>query len=1011
MRVVFTARFGAGLLGLILTSAVWAQSTAALEGTVTDSSGAVVPAAKIVVRNLATGEERAALSDSAGVYLAPSLPVGTYSVSVTAPGMQKVVANNILLEIGRTVQQSFTLRAASSSETVEVAAAAPLVTSETVDVGAVIDQKTVQDIPLNGRHFLDMGFLVPGSVTPPQNAGLAAPLRGQGFFGFNSAGSRDDTINFMMNGINLNDPSNNQITFQPTIATVQEFKVDNMTFSAEYGRNSGAIVNIATRSGTNLWHGELYEYLRNNAMDARNFGNPKGLQAQSPFHRNQFGGDGGGPIKKDKTFFYLSYEGLRHVQGIPLSSTVLTDAQRAQAAATGDAVVRKLLTLIPTANSPGGVFISSATAPVSLDQGTVNFSHSFSDSSRLNVYYAYQSDLRNEPPSTLNNTLPGYGDTRTGHRQLLTVNHTEVLSNSLVNEARLGFNRIHITFIPIANLSSTDYGINNGTSLMPQINIAGGTLEFGGVSGEPNGRGDYTAVLSDSLNWVRGKHSIKLGGEYRRINNNNFTYSPGSFTFSSITAFINDQATGFAANPSNQASRIYGNALGFFVQDSYRVLPNFMVVAGLRYDWNSTPTEGAGRFVVFDPTTRSLVPSTQPFNQSLSFEPRLGFSWDVFGHGKAVIRAAYALQTDQPKTSLVAGLASNPPNAFPVSFSPTPATPFVTFSNAFALAGGSVSPTSIARNYKDAYVQSWNFNIQQQLSSSLSVMAGYFANKGTDLNIGRNYNQFIGGARPYPALSANSPIFPGRPLANITVYESGGNSTYNALWLTATKRMAKGLQFNTSYTWSKSIDYNSRNVQGVAVQDSYNLRGDRGLSDYDARHRLVLNGLYNLPFHGNRLVEGWELATILTLQSGNPVTFFTSNRSLTGSGNIRASATGPVQVGYSPAPNGNATYVAYVQNPTVFYDQGNAFGNVGRNVVIGPGFSNLDFAIIKNVKLREHLTWQVRGDAFDILNHANLGQPGGTVGTSTFGQITNTRWPTGDSGSSRQLQVAMKLTF
>jgi hypothetical protein len=586
-----------------------------------------------------------------------------------------------------------------------------------------------------------------------------------------------------------------------------------------------------------------------------------------------------------------------------------------------------------------------------------------------------------------------------------------VLSNSLVNEARLGFNRIHITFIPIANLSSTDYGINNGTSLMPQINIAGGTLEFGGVSGEPNGRGDYTAVLSDSLNWVRGKHSIKLGGEYRRINNNNFTYSPGSFTFSSITAFINDQATGFAANPSNQASRIYGNALGFFVQDSYRVLPNFMVVAGLRYDWNSTPTEGAGRFVVFDPTTRSLVPSTQPFNQSLSFEPRLGFSWDVFGHGKTVIRAAYALQTDQPKTSLVAGLASNPPNAFPVSFSPTPATPFVTFSNAFALAGGSVSPTSIARNYKDAYVQSWNFNIQQQLSSSLSVMAGYFANKGTDLNIGRNYNQFIGGARPYPALSANSPIFPGRPLANITVYESGGNSTYNALWLTATKRMAKGLQFNTSYTWSKSIDYNSRNVQGVAVQDSYNLRGDRGLSDYDARHRLVLNGLYNLPFHGNRLVEGWELATILTLQSGNPVTFFTSNRSLTGSGNIRASATGPVQVGYSPAPNGNATYVAYVQNPTVFYDQGNAFGNVGRNVVIGPGFSNLDFAIIKNVKLREHLTWQVRGDAFDILNHANLGQPGGTVGTSTFGQITNTRWPTGDSGSSRQLQVAMKLTF
>jgi hypothetical protein len=436
-----------------------------------------------------------------------------------------------------------------------------------------------------------------------------------------------------------------------------------------------------------------------------------------------------------------------------------------------------------------------------------------------------------------------------------------------------------------------------------------------------------------------------------------------------------------------------------------------MVVAGLRWDWNSTPTEGGGRFVVFDSTTSRLVSSTQPFNQSLRFEPRLGFSWDVFGHGKTVIRAAYAVQTDQPKTALVTGLASNPPNAFPVSFSPTAATPFVTFSNAFSLAGGSVSPTSIARNYKDAYVQSWNFNVQQELSNSLGMMAGYFANKGTDLNIARNYNQFAGGVRPYPLLSASSPIFPGRPLANITVNESDGNSNYNALWLTFNKRMARGLQFNTSYTWSKSIDYNSRNVQGVSVQDSNNLRGDRGLSDYDARHRLVLNGLYSLPFHGNRLVEGWELATILTLQSGNPVTFFTTNRTLTGSGTIRASVTGPVGTSFSPALNGNATYVAYIQNPAAFYDQGNAFGNLGRNTVIGPGFSNLDFAVVKNVKLRESLSWQIRADAFDLLNHANLGQPGATVGTSSFGQITNTRWPTGDSGSSRQLQVAMKLVF
>src|SRR5260370_16339476 len=225
--------FCAVLLILASANSSLAQSTATLEGTVTDATGAVVPGAKIVVHNQATGEDRNVESDTTGVYLVPSLPVGTYRVNVTAPGMQSVVSNNIPLEVGRTVQQNFSLRVASSSEVVEVTGVASVVTSETVTVGSVIDQRTVQEIPLNGRHFLDMGFLVPGPVTPPHNAGLAPPLRGQGFFGFNTPGVRDDTVNFMLNGINLNDPSNNQITFQPTIATIQEFKEDNSTFTTE----------------------------------------------------------------------------------------------------------------------------------------------------------------------------------------------------------------------------------------------------------------------------------------------------------------------------------------------------------------------------------------------------------------------------------------------------------------------------------------------------------------------------------------------------------------------------------------------------------------------------------------------------------------------------------------------------------------------------------------------------------------------------------------------------------
>lgn len=1002
----------------------FAQSTSTIQGTITDTTGGYVPNAKVVIHNMGTGEERTAQSDNAGFYAMASLPVGTYRVTVTAPGMQTVVANNVVLQVGSTHAQNFTLSVAAAQTEIQVTGAAPVIASETVAVGTVINQETVQEMPLNGRHFIDLSLLIPGSVTPPQNGFLTAPLRGQGSFAFNSAGNREDQINYMINGINLNDPVQNQITFQPTINTVQEFKVDNSTYGAEYGRNSGSIVNIATRSGNNDFHGEVYEFLRNNYFDARNFANPQGVP-QSPFKRNQFGADAGGPIRRDKAFFFLSYEGLIQRQSVPLSTAVLSDAQRAQAQAQGDSVVQKLLPLIPRANSAGGFFVSSAVAPVDIHQGTANISYSLSDSNRLNGYFAFQHDLRNEPPTSAGNNLPGFGDTREGRRQLFTFNDTKTFSPSLVNEARLGYNRIHITFDALNTLNPASFGISDGVDSaigLPQISVTG-AFSFGGINGFPQGRGDYTAVASDTLSWVHGKHSVKFGGEYRRIDNNNFNFTPGSFTFPSVTAFIADQANAFSANPSNRASRIYVNSLGFFVQDAYHMTRNLMVELGMRYDWYATPTEARNRFVVFDPTTAALVQVgtnglSEPYNQSnLNFQPRVGLSWDMFGNGKTVVRTAYAIMTDQPITGLVTGLASNPPFALPVSFVPTASTPFVSFTNAFTQASGSVSPTSVAHNYKDSYLQSYNFNIQQQLGKTVGVMVGYFGSKGTDLNIGRNYNQFIGGARPFPALSASSPIDPGKRLSNITVYESDGNSNYNGLWLQASKSVSHGLTFQTSYTFSKSIDYNSRNVEGVTVQNSYDIRGDRGLSDFDVRHRFVFSGVYSPLFGNGRWREGWEFALIAQAQSGNPTNIFTTNTTLTGNENIRPSVTGPIQTGYSPATNGNATAVTYIQNPGVFFNQGNAFGNLGRNVMIGPGFVNLDVSLVKNTKLSEKVNWQIRADAFDVLNQANLqnyapgSRPGMIFGSPTFGLLTGTRFPPGDEGSSRQLQLAMKLMF
>ncbi len=1018
-----------------------AQSTGSIQGTVLDPAGATVAGAQVTVRNQSTGEERTTATDSSGVYLVPSLPVGRYRVEVKAAGMQPMAATDVDLSVGTTVRQDFSLKVAATSQVIEVQGSAPVIDSTTVSVGSVVNQRTVQEIPLNGRHFVDLALLIPGSVTPPANGFLTAPLRGQGSFSFNSAGAREDSVNFMINGINLSDPNQNQITFQPTINTVEEFKVDNSTFSAEYGRNSGSIVNIATRSGVNAWHGEAYEFIRNNDLDARNFSNPTNITVagalvpnpQSPFKRNQFGGDGGGAIVKDKTFVYLSYEGLRQRQNVPLSSTTLSVAQVAQANATSDPIIRSLLPLIPLPNSGSTQFASSAVAPVNIEQGTVNFSQILSDSSRLNFYYAIQRDQRNEPPSTQGNSFPGDGDMRNGNRQLLTINHVWTLSPTLVNEARAGFNRIHITFVAENDLSAAAYGINSGVTAaigLPQINVGGtgpgtGLFTFGGINGFPQGRGDNVGVLSDTLSWIHGNHTIKTGAEFRRQNTDNFAYTPGTVTFPSIAAFLADQATSFTANTSNRSNRTYGSSLGAFAMDSWKLRPYLTVTLGLRYDWYGTPTEAENRFVVFDPTSDTLQHIGQgggpglAYNQSaMNFQPRVGFAWDPFEKGKTVFRGAYAIMTDQPTLGLVTGLAANPPYAFPISFAPSTSVPFVTLANAFQAAGGSVAPTSVAHNYKDAYVSEWNFNIQQQFANDLGFMVGYFGSKGSDLNIERNYNQPVNGVRPFQALAATSPIDPSLPLSNILVYESDGNSSYNGLWFTAQKRFARGLQFNASYTYSKSIDDNSRNVEGLVIQNSYDIEGDRGLSDFDARNRFVLNAVYDLSFKGNRLKEGWEFAIIETIQTGNPLNFHLSNSSFAGLAVLRPDVTGTVQTGIAPATNGSATSVTYIQNPAVFINQGTApgtvlgFGNLGRNVIIGPGFSNLDFAFVKNTKLNERFTWQVRADAFDLLNQANFTNPVSTVGSSTFGLITGgTRFPAGDGGTSRQLQLAMKLLF
>jgi|HubBroStandDraft_1064217.scaffolds.fasta_scaffold01337_3 hypothetical protein len=1068
------------ILSVSLCPVIDAQSTALLNGTVSDASGAAVPSAKVILRNTATSEEWNTQTNGAGLYVFPSLPPGNYQITVTQAGFQTLIVTDLRLDVATSVTKDLQLTVGSVSQQVQVTTEAPLIETSTTGVGQVINSKTVQEIPLNGRHFVDLNLLTPGTVTPPANGFLTAPLRGQGSFAINTAGQREDTTNWLVNGINLNDPVQNQVTFQPPLDTLEEFKVDNSTFPAQYGRNAGAIVNIATRSGTNEYHGEAFEFFRNNALDARNYFNAVGTP-QAPFKHNEFGGDFGGPIKKNKVFFFLAYEGIRQHQGLTLGAIV--PSQNQIATVTSPAVL-SLLKLIPAANNQGsdktGIpanfngFSGAALANVSLNQGSGDIDVQLRQSDQLHFYYVMQKDLREEPTQggAAAANIPGFGDTRNGFRQLMTIGEDHVFSPSLANTIRLGYNRIHLIFTPTAlNPADFDIGLPPGAPVgvgIPNINVSG-DMDFGGPTAEPQGRGDTTVVVNDTLSWLKDRHSMAFGGEIRRAYNNNIAENVGSFTYPTMTDFLADEASAFTVLLGAGNDRILQPSYGVFAQDSFKWRPNFTINFGLRYEWDSTPSEALARFTNFDLPTGTLIPASHPFHtNNKNFEPRVGFAWDPFKNGKTSIRAAYAILSQDPTTNIVSPLSGNPPFAVPVSVNS--ATNAITLENPSAsIVGLSLGPSAIDPNFDNMYAQDWNLTVERELTPSLGLEVAYVGLKATHLQMTGNFNQpfvrdgFYIDTRPYTTLPLTSAVLPAQCAApnppcavgNITRIFSPGNSNYNALWVTLNKHLSHGFQFLAAYTYSHSLDYSSvSSGDAVPVQNVYNPRGDYASSEFDTRNRIVVSGFYQLPFQGNRLVAGWQFGVVTMAQNGNPITPLLIIGPAPGSSltvrpdQLRAvSATGrPAQfysntllcqpfaapfTGEAPAiPDcadvTNPTYAvpctfsATPENPTPGAPGNNVYpivpgschpGSAGRDSLPGPAFVNTDFSIVKNTKITERFNLQFRTEMFDVFNHPNFGDPVNTVTSSAFGKILSTRFPVGDFGSARQIQFALKLLF
>ncbi|HYZ82903.1 MAG TPA: carboxypeptidase regulatory-like domain-containing protein [Bryobacteraceae bacterium] len=989
-------------LAALVASAALAQN-ASLVGTVRDPQDAVVPNANITLTNTQTKVVQSTQTDGGGNFEFSVVRPGSYSLRVEGSGFRTYEQQDLTLAVDQRERADVVLQVGDASSMVTVAAEAGTVNTESANLGEVIETKKIVEIPLNGRFFLDLALLTPGTVVPSTNnrTFLASPS-GIGASGINASGAREDSTNYLFDGINLSDMVQNQITFQPNIDMIQEFKVQTNAFSAEYGRNAGIIINAVSKAGTNSFHGTAYEFVRNDKFDAKNYFD-RGDAPIPPFKRNIYGYAIGGPVIRNKTFFFHSYEGRQGRESVSLRTPVPSDAQRA---AVTNPVVRNLLTLVPSANSPDGFFVGSVPKKRTLNQFSGRIDHNLSTNNLLAGTFIINRDERTEP-TLQNNNLPGSGDSRPAKRYFVALTWTSVVSSNITNELRAGLNRVRIDFSPDATQNPADFGMTTNSPILPRFVVTGG-MAFGGIVGFPQGRGDTTFQYTDTLSVFRGRHSMKFGAEFRRFRNNNFNGGTGgTITFPNLAAFLAGTPTTTTQQTLAASPGLRVNALNFFAQDDFKVNSRLTLNLGLRYEYNGVPSEIHDRLSVYDFTTQTLKPigmgADRPYSrQFTAFGPRLGIVVDPFGKQKTVVRAGVGLYYDQPVTNLVSPLGSNPPFVGSVTFNSTPQLPLnIDLRAPYSLPGGGpaiLNVNAVDPNFRAGQVLQYNFNVQHDAFNTL-FQVGYVGSQGRRLRLLRDVNQGINSVRPVAAWGV------------INLNESSSRSNYNALWISANKRFSKGLTFTTSYTFAKSIDLNSVGSSNPQIQDAYNVSAERALSDFDARHRYVASAFYLLPFRApgawSRLVEGWSLAPIVNLQSGNP---FSPIVTLLNSGSLQQFDR-PNLVPGQPLYVENKSASQWINRAAFTANQRGQFGNAGRNILKAPGFASVDFSIAKNTVIKENYAVQFRAEAFNLFNHPNLGQPVNVVNSAQFGQITSTRTVRGDLGSSRQIQLGIKFLF
>ena len=899
-------------------------SGATLSGTVKDSSGAAIPNAQVTVTDMATGVARSITTDSAGLYSAPNLLPASYEVSVTAPGFSRQVRRGITLTVGGQQELDVSMQVGEVSQTVEVSAEAPTVELTSSTLSAEVSATTVRELPLNGRSWVDLGSLQPGVSQPNTQKPLTVAGRGQRGFGtqVSITGTRPDENLYRLDGINVNDYSNSSPSNISGGATgvdaIQEFSVVTGNAPAQYGRSSGGIFNAITRSGTNQFHGSVYEFLRNSALDARNFFDPAKIPA---FRRNQFGVSAGAPIHKDSTFIFGDYEGLRQSLGVSQTGTTLSNNARMGMLSTGPVVVDPNIAaflatdILPLQNGPSlgagdtARFRNSVTQPTTDNFWTTRFDQKFSDKDSLDGVYSFDSGSLLVPD--LQDTKLGLFSTR-HHSVAIEENH--VFSARATNSFRLGYNR------SVGSIGSTPTAVNpaagsNTFAALPGgfavgTSIPGVSAYSGGLNGPPFYFFHYNSYqVYDDFFLTKGIHQLKIGFSFEREQDNDGALQglDGTFTFKTLAGFLQNQPSKFAgalASPGTTERGIRESIFGVYIQDDIKLRSNLTVNVGLRYEFATVPTEVHNEITQMVPFTAAQPVLGSPYFSNFTkrnFQPRIGFSYDPFKDGKTAIRGGFGIYDMLPLPyELFLGNATTAPFFEQGSFNskcPNPAPPLPptcltgTFPGTAApfLSG---NPKTFKYSYVDPnsrrrYIMQWNLNIQRQIVPGLTFMVGYVGSRGLHLPQHQDDMDFV-----IPTLTSAGYVFPFgagaqkvNPNAGVLVGEEmQDHSWYDAMQVEVTKTLSHGLMLHGSYTWGRNIDYSSGTFagdsfgNGETTQPWFNPQIWRGLSDFNIGQNLVINGTWNLPspkggdgFAGHAL-GGWQLGGIFKANGGVPFT-------------------------------------------------------------------------------------------------------------------------------------------